>query len=506
MRRTIHSFGKFERVVKKALDTPQTQRKYSRNHPFIDRVKALVSSGRGGDGRACFLHERNNNFGGPAGGNGGRGGNVYLVGSHKESDLSHIDAMGYHLRAQPGRKGMSKNKWGTDGNDLVLTLPLGTIVLDVDSNEVVFDLEQEGGVLLLEGGSGGKGNVVFAHSTNQSPHEFTRGLPGNSMLVQFELKVLADVGLVGYPNAGKSSLLCAATTAQPQVAPYPFTTLQPYVGYLHTLHGDKVSVADLPGLIEGAYANKGLGHQFLRHVERTNTIVYVVDMVDPYVPEKYVDKPQEPWEIIQSLDLELEYFAEGLSERVAVVLANKMDVRVDSLGRSTESKFKELCKRSRLPVMPISAKHGFGIQEAIEAIFPHVVRRKEQKLNEYRQREETYQSERVDKQVERQSWTQGKKKEIGEMLQRDGFEKSALAGYEDMSSSENESLVDQQLDSMFGVSGVSTITSNTYYTPEQSKLSMLRDQSFKGKYWQLTREKGERLPDEVITWPKISKK
>eukprot|EP00796_Vickermania_ingenoplastis_P005231 gene5231-3745_t len=353
-----------------------------RQQGFVDSVKVLLASGAGGDGVSVMAHEHGNEFAGPGGGNGGNGGSVFARCVSKVSDLRHIQEMGNQLAAGPGCCGYSRQAHGRRGEDLWLSLPVGCQITDVDTNEVLFDLDEPGTeVLLLEGGQGGKGNAAFANRWMHSPVQSTRGLPGNTLLAQIELKIIADCGLIGYPNAGKSSLLAALTSSKPAVAPYPFTTLRPYVGVLRNVVGDVCRIADLPGLIEGAYENRGLGHQFLRHVERSKTLAYVVDMSESYHP---VDEPPlQPWEVVERLGSELEYYAPGLSRRSIMVFANKMDIERDPQGCRTVDKLEELRRRlPQIPVFPVSAALGMalggtnschtGLAPAVEYLTKHV--------------------------------------------------------------------------------------------------------------------------------------
>lgn len=378
-------------------------RQYHRHAPFVDRIKALVASGRGGDGSNAFEHEMNNEFAGPGGGNGGKGGAVILRSTSNVSDLSHIQALGKTILAGSGIHGKRRTAHGKGGADLILEMPIGTQVTDVDTNEVLYDFCEAGvEVVLLEGGLGGKGNNMFKSALSQTPLYATKGMPGNTVLAQFELKLIADCGLVGYPNAGKSSLLGAMTTARPQVAPYPFTTLHPFVGRLfNPLGEEECSIADLPGLIEGAYENRGLGHQFLRHVERTHALLYVVDMAESYTPPDRKE-PQPPWEVVETLASELEYYEAGLSERAVGIVCNKMDVEYDSRGQSTADKYKEMCRRfsngkvaSSLKCFPVSSKMAIetgdvrasGITALTEFLFRAVVaKQRAQKMERSTQR------------------------------------------------------------------------------------------------------------------------
>ena len=335
------------------------ERHYSREAPFVDRVKCLLSSGAGGDGVVMFHHMMNKEFGGPSGASGGKGGSVFAACTRQYPDLAHLAALGANVKAHSGTNGGIENRGGRTGTDLTLSLPPGTVITDVDTNTVVLDLDEPGTTsLLLEGGKGGKGNAAFQNAVNHAPTEATKGLPGNTMLTQFELKMIADVGLVGFPNAGKSSILAAISTAKPKVAPFPFATLHPTIGKLQDVRGNTCEVADLPGLIEGAYENRGLGHQFLRHVERTQGIAFVIDMVEAYVPPDR-DTPQTPWEVLETLKEELDFFLPGLSDRGMMVLANKMDATHDWQGNRTADVFVELQRRAGgLPCFPVSAALG----------------------------------------------------------------------------------------------------------------------------------------------------
>lgn len=321
---------------------------------FIDCVKVLLASGAGGDGVSIMAHEHGNEFAGPGGGNGGNGGSVLARCVPNYYDLRHIQEMGSSLAAEAGQSGYARQAHGKRGSDLWLPLPIGCQITDVDTHAVLFDLDTPGvEVMLLEGGQGGKGNAAFANKWHHSPIESTRGLPGNTMLAQIELKLIADCGLIGYPNAGKSSLLAASTSSKPTIAPYPFTTLRPFVGVLHDMFGNCCRIADMPGLIEGAYENRGLGHQFLRHVERSKVLAYVVDMSST--------SPQ-PWEAVTRLRLELEYYSPALSKRVIMVFANKMDLEKDSDGVSMSAKLQQLRNHvPEVPVFPVSALLGLAL-------------------------------------------------------------------------------------------------------------------------------------------------
>lgn len=374
---------------------------------FIDSVKVLLASGSGGDGVSIMAHEHGNEFAGPGGGNGGNGGNVLARCVPDRHDLRHILEAGSSLSAEPGQSGYARQAHGKRGKDLWLPLPLGCQITDVDTHTVLFDLNLPGmEVMLLEGGQGGKGNAAFANKWHHSPTESTRGLPGNTMLAQIELKLIADCGFIGYPNAGKSSLLAAVTSCKPAIAPYPFTTLRPYVGVLQDIFGNMCRIADLPGLIEGAYENRGLGHQFLRHVERSKVLAYVVDMAST--------SPQ-PWEAVRRLQLELEYYSPGLSKRAIMVLASKMDLEKDRAGVRLTTKVHELTRHvPELPVFPVSALPGFrcshscileshlllsthqrdcGLAPALEYLVSHVFALQQKEKREHQEVEEEEQRE-----------------------------------------------------------------------------------------------------------------
>lgn len=374
---------------------------------FIDSVKVLLASGAGGDGVSIMAHEHGNEFAGPGGGNGGNGGSILARCVSDQPDLRHIRDMGSSLTAETGQSGYARQAHGRKGKDLWLPLPIGSQITDVDTHTVLFDLDVPGvEVMLLEGGQGGKGNAAFANKWHHSPIESTRGLPGNTMLAQIELKLIADCGLIGYPNAGKSSLLAAITSSKPAIAPYPFTTLRPYVGVLHDIFGNTCKIADLPGLIEGAYENRGLGHQFLRHVERSKVLAYVVDMAST--------SPQ-PWEAVRRLQLELEYYSPDLSKRSVMVLGNKMDIEEDMKGVKLDWKLKELIRCvPELPVFPVSAllsnsfcdsvapeshlllkthRSDCGLTPALEYLVRYVVALQQKEKQERRKLEEDEQRE-----------------------------------------------------------------------------------------------------------------
>lgn len=466
-------------------------------HRFVDRVKVLLCSGTGGDGASIMAHEHGNELAGPGGGNGGNGGNVMLRCVKQRTDLSHIADMGGQVAAGAGCCGFSREAHGRRGHDLWLPLPLGTQVVDMDTNEVLYDLEEDGmEIVLLEGGQGGKGNAAFANKWHHSPIESTKGLPGNTMLAQIELKTIADCGLVGYPNAGKSSLLSAISASKPTIAPYAFTTLRPYVGVLHDLYGNECRVADIPGLIEGAYENRGLGHQFLRHVERTQCLALVVDMCDTYNPNAGGtggDAVLQPWDVVKLLLQELEYYLPGLSERVIMVYANKMDIEKDSTGAATEAKLAELKRRVSLPVFPISAALGIhlgpqheqtGLTPALQFMCGEVFARQshERGVRQHRVSRERAQLERAFQATHNGVFATA----------------NAHAVHLDNPDDDTEggsSLVDQQLD-FLGNSGLGVEFNAYENSAARGQLHRYRDLTMKGKYWSLTRHDGEAIKGE----------
>lgn len=485
------------------LKRPQ-DRRFHRMEPFTDRVKILISSGAGGDGASIMAHEHSNELAGPGGGNGGKGGNVFLRTSRHLSDLAHVKQLGQQVSAGIGRPGYSRISHGRSGDALWIDLPLGTQIVDVDTNELIYDLDEDRvEVLLLEGGQGGKGNAAFANKWHHSPLESTRGLPGNTMLAQFELKSIADCGLVGLPNAGKSSLLGAISSSRPKVAPYAFTTLHPTVGIINDLYGNSCRIADLPGLIEGAYENRGLGHQFLRHVERTKVLSYVVDMTDSYSTTGG-DSPM-PWDVVELLQQELEFYMPGLSERAVMVIANKMDVAKDSCGVSTASKLEELQRRVSLPVFPVSATRGLafgvyddaaGLQAPIQFLCETVASRKQeasalvsaQREGEKRALESYFESKHLG--TFRNADEDHRIASRRRRLEKEGeMERSR--------SNSSSSLVDQQLgDNAFGASGFGEEFSAYDRLPDEGQFHRSRDKTLRGRYWSLSRDEQEKLPTE----------
>ncbi len=289
---------------------------------FYDHIKIYVKAGDGGNGSIHFRREKFVPFGGPDGGDGGRGGSVYLEAT---SHLNTLIDYRYrqHFKAGAGELGTRRKMHGAKGKDIVLSVPCGTIVRDADSQEVIADLVEDGQrVMVARGGRGGLGNVHFATPTNQAPREAQNGEPGEERWLLLELRLIADVGIVGYPNAGKSTLLSVVTAAQPKIAEYPFTTLEPNLGVVAVGQpggGDEFGfvLADIPGLIEGAAQGVGLGHEFLRHIQRTRLLIHMLDGASI---------ERDPWQDFNAINKELREYDEHLATRPQIVVLNKMDL------------------------------------------------------------------------------------------------------------------------------------------------------------------------------------
>jgi GTP-binding protein len=328
---------------------------------FIDEAKIRVKAGDGGNGCMAFRREKFVPRGGPSGGDGGRGGDVIMESSQRHNTLIHFRYNPEH-KAQRGEHGMGSNCTGQDGRSTTLQVPVGTSVFDMETGELVHDFQQpDERVVVAKGGRGGRGNQHFATSTHQAPREHELGRAGEERHYRLELKLLADVGLVGFPNAGKSTLISRISAARPKIADYPFTTLEPNLGVVSVGEEPDLEsyvVADMPGLIEGAHLGSGLGTQFLRHIERTRLLVHVVDVSDA---SGRID-PVEDFKVINS---ELASFGDGsLSEKPMIVVASKIDVaNPDKLKKLTTH-----AKRRKLEFHAISAVTGQGINELKWAI------------------------------------------------------------------------------------------------------------------------------------------
>ncbi len=323
---------------------------------FIDEVTISVKAGDGGNGCLAFRREKFVPRGGPSGGDGGHGGDVALVASQHYSTLLHLRFNPEHT-AERGRHGEGSQRTGRDGHNVDVPVPVGTVVYDADTGEQVFDFTENGQrCIAAKGGRGGKGNARFATSTHQAPTEHEEGKPGVFIKLRLELKLLADVGLVGFPNAGKSTLISRVSAAKPKIADYPFTTLVPNLGVVQV--ADRTFVmADVPGLIEGAHEGHGLGIQFLRHIERTKVLVHLVDVSDFTGRD-----PVNDFEVIME---ELRQFDPRLLERPMIVVASKTDACQDA-SRIADVKAKAAARS--LPFLAISSATGAGIEELRFAI------------------------------------------------------------------------------------------------------------------------------------------
>jgi GTP-binding protein len=340
---------------------------------FVDEVDIHVAAGNGGRGCLAFRREKFVPRGGPSGGDGGHGGSVYVLASPHTNTLINYR---FHPESSAGRgeHGQGSNCTGHAGADLELAVPIGTFVYEktTDPSEpylLLADLAKEGDrVLVARGGRGGMGNARFATSTNRAPRKVQPGEPGEEKDLRFELKLLADVGLVGFPNAGKSTLISRVSAARPKIADYPFTTLTPNLGVVQ-LSGDRsFAVADVPGLIEGAHRGQGLGHQFLRHLERTKVLVHVVDISGA--------SGRDPADDLDTVRKELQLFQPALAAKPQLVAANKMDA-VDDAASAGVASLAERAAEHGLPFFRISAVTGAGLPELLEAMWRHVAAERE---------------------------------------------------------------------------------------------------------------------------------
>lgn len=343
---------------------------------FVDQVKIYVKAGNGGDGMVAFRREKFVPNGGPAGGDGGKGADVVFV---VDEGLRTLVAFRFKriFKAEHGEHGMSKSMHGRGAEDLVVKVPQGTIVKDIDTGEIIADLVAHGQrAVIAKAGRGGRGNKRFATPANPAPELSENGEPGQERNVQLELKVLADVGLVGFPSVGKSTLLSVVSAARPKIAAYHFTTIVPNLGMVDAGDGRSFVMADLPGLIEGASQGVGLGHQFLRHIERTRVIVHVIDMSG--------SEGRVPYEDYMAINNELEQYNLRLMERPQIIVANKMDMP-DAEENLNEFKTKIA---EDIPVFPISAVTKTGLRELLLAIADKLETTPEFPLNEILEQED----------------------------------------------------------------------------------------------------------------------
>jgi GTP-binding protein len=327
---------------------------------FIDEAKIRIKAGDGGNGCMAFRREKFVPRGGPSGGDGGNGGDIIMVSSQRHNTLIHFRFNPEH-KADRGRHGEGSNCSGKEGEDMVLQVPVGTAVYDDETGDLVHDFAHpDESVVIARGGRGGRGNQHFATSTHQAPREHELGRPGEERVYRLELKLLADVGLVGYPNVGKSTLISVISAAKPKIADYPFTTLAPNLGVVsigEAPHEESYVVADIPGLIEGAHLGAGLGIQFLRHIERTRVLVHLVDISD-------ASGRPDPVEDFKVITAELESFGHGLNEKPVIIVATKADVA----NPEKLKKLQAMAKRKKLPLYLISAVTGEGVEKLKYAI------------------------------------------------------------------------------------------------------------------------------------------
>ena len=324
---------------------------------FTDYVKIIAKAGNGGNGAISFRREKYVAAGGPDGGDGGKGGDIYF---EVDPDSNTLIDFRYNkkFKAENGKNGEGAHKYGKSGEDLYIKVPIGTIIRDAKTNKVLADLSYEGQKeLILAGGRGGKGNSHFATSTRQAPRFAQDGEKGEEKELILELKLLADVGLIGFPNVGKSTFLSMTTSATPKIADYHFTTLEPNLGVVKIDYGDSFVIADIPGIIEGASEGTGLGLQFLRHIERTRLLLHVIDVSG--------SEGRNPVEDFYTINKELKQYSEKLSQRKQIIVANKIDVMLDE---NLYTKLEKVVKENGLEIYKISAATGEGISELIKHV------------------------------------------------------------------------------------------------------------------------------------------
>ncbi len=324
---------------------------------FTDYVKIIAKAGDGGNGAISFRREKYVAAGGPDGGDGGKGGDVYFEVDPNSNTLIDF-RFKKKFKAENGNNGEGSNKYGKSGENLTIKVPIGTVIKDASNNRVLADLSQEGQrELVLKGGRGGKGNAHFATSTRQAPRFSQDGENGEEKELILELKLLADVGLIGFPNVGKSTFLGRTTSATPKIADYHFTTLEPNLGVVKTDYGDSFVIADIPGIIEGASEGVGLGLQFLRHIERTRLLLHVIDVSG--------SEGRDPVDDFNKINSELQKYSKKLSERTQIIVANKIDSMQDeNLYKNLEN----LAKEKKLEIFKISAVTGEGVDKLIKHV------------------------------------------------------------------------------------------------------------------------------------------
>jgi GTP-binding protein len=321
---------------------------------FIDEAKIYVQAGRGGRGCVSFRREKFVPRGGPDGGDGGKGGDIFLKASGKINTLLDFRYR-RHFKSERGQHGKGSNQTGRSAEDLWIDVPRGTVVRDAESGDVLADLDQEDAtVRVARGGRGGRGNAHYVTSSSQAPEFAQEGEEGEERTLELELKLLADAGLVGLPNAGKSTLLSRISAAKPKIADYPFTTLAPLLGVVRLDDETSMVVADIPGLIEGASQGHGLGLQFLRHIERTRILFHLIDVSD--------EQPEEPTERFKIIRNELAQYGHGINAKQQIIVATKLDVANEQRLKKLQS----FAKRQKLPLVAISAITGEGIDDLLK--------------------------------------------------------------------------------------------------------------------------------------------
>ena len=324
---------------------------------MVDLVKIIIKAGKGGNGAVTFRREKYVAAGGPDGGDGGKGGDIYFV---AEKGMTTLIDFRYKKKflAEDGQNGDGGNRYGKSGKDLIIGVPVGTIIKDIDSDEIIADMVNiDEKVLIAKGGRGGRGNAKFATSTRQVPKFAEQGDDGETLNLSLELKLIADVGLVGFPNVGKSTLLSVVTAAKPKIANYQFTTLKPNLGVVKLDNGKDFVLADIPGLIEGAHTGIGLGHEFLRHVERTKLLIHVVDCSESEMRDVVED--------YKTINKELRSYNEKLANKKQIIAANKLDLPG---AEENLEKLKKALKGKDVEIVPISAVTSKGIKELFNRV------------------------------------------------------------------------------------------------------------------------------------------